>query len=240
MGYGGNFGIAQGLGIVLDAAEELRGEDVRFVLVGAGPLSDDIREQRDRRRLDSVELRPGVPVTEVGAFLLSCDAVLVPLRDHPIFEDFIPSKLYDAMAVGRPALVAARGEAAALVREHACGLEVAPESGPELAGAVRTLMGDRERSERLGAAGKRAAASYARSRQVDRLQEGPPRGLTSGRLYEVVTSSVKDRPSARSTIRCRPSRVACAPGRRRAQPKGTRGSAASTRSMTSVAVACPM
>lgn len=171
VGYAGNFGIAQGLGIVLDAADELRDENVRFVLVGAGPLSDDIRDQRDERRLDCVELRPGIPVADVGAFLLSCDAVLVPLRDHPIFEDFIPSKLYDAMAVGRPALVAARGEAAALVREHECGLEVAPESGRELAKAVRTLMGDRALSERLGAAGKRAAPAYARSRQVDQLEE---------------------------------------------------------------------
>jgi glycosyltransferase involved in cell wall biosynthesis len=171
VGYAGNFGIAQGLGIVLDAADELRDEDVRFVLVGAGPRSEDIRDQRDKRRLGRVELRPGIPVLDIGPFLLSCDAVLVPLRDHPVFEGFIPSKLYDAMAVGRPALVAARGEAAALVREHGCGLEVAPESGPQLAAAVRTLMGDRELSERLGAAGKRAAASYARSRQVDRLEE---------------------------------------------------------------------
>jgi glycosyltransferase involved in cell wall biosynthesis len=169
--YAGNFGIAQGLGIVLDAADELRDANVRFVLVGAGPLSEEIRRQRDKRRLGSVELRPGIPVSDLGAFLLSCDAVLVPLRDHPVFEDFIPSKLYDAMAVGRPALVAARGEAAALVREHGCGLEVAPESGPQLAGAIRTLMGDRELSERLGAAGKQAAASYARSRQVDQLEE---------------------------------------------------------------------
>jgi glycosyltransferase involved in cell wall biosynthesis len=171
VGYAGNFGIAQGLGIVLDAADELRDEDVRFVLVGAGPLSEDIRDQRDKRRLGRVELRPGIPVLDIGPFLLSCDAVLVPLRDHPVFEGFIPSKLYDAMAVGRPALVAARGEAAALVREHGCGLEVAPEGGPQLAAAVRTLMGDRELSERLGAAGKRAAGSYARSRQVDRLEE---------------------------------------------------------------------
>lgn len=171
VGYAGNFGIAQGLGIVLDAAEELRDEDVRFLLVGAGPLSAEIRDRRDERRLTSVELRPGIPVADVGPFLLSCDAVLVPLRDHPIFEDFIPSKLYDAMAVGRPALVAARGEAAALVREHACGLQVDPESGPQLAQAIRRLMGDRALAERLGGAGKRAAAAYARSRQVDRLEE---------------------------------------------------------------------
>ena len=52
VGYAGNFGIAQGLGIVLDAADELRGEDVRFVLVGerAGEGAS-LRGERDRRGL---------------------------------------------------------------------------------------------------------------------------------------------------------------------------------------------
>ena len=171
IGYAGNFGIAQGLGIVLDAADELRDEDVRFVLVGAGPLNEQMREQRERRRLTSVQMQAGIPVAQVGDFLLSCDALLVPLRDHPLLEDFIPSKLYDAMAVGRPVLVAARGEAAALVREHGCGLEVAPEDGMQLAQAVRTLMADRGLTQRLGDAGKHAASAYARSRQVDRLEQ---------------------------------------------------------------------
>lgn len=171
VGYAGNFGIAQGLGIVLDAADELRDRDVRFVLTGAGPLQNELRRERDRRGLSAVGIRPGVPVADLGALLLSCDALLVPLRDHPLLADFIPSKLYDAMAVGRPALVAATGEAAALVRRHDCGIEVAPEDGAGLARAVRALMTDRHSAHRMGAAGKAAAAAYARSRQVDRLEE---------------------------------------------------------------------
>ena len=87
------------------------------------------------------------------------------------WRDFIPSKLYDAMAVGRPAIVAAPGEAAAVVRRHGCGLEVGPEDGDGLARAVRTLMDDPATAQRLGAAGKAAASEYARSRQVDRLDE---------------------------------------------------------------------
>ncbi|MCA1587127.1 MAG: glycosyltransferase family 4 protein [Chloroflexi bacterium] len=171
VGYAGNFGIAQGLGIVLDAADELRDEDVRFVLAGAGPLQSKLRAERDRRGLSAVDIRPAVPVADVGALLLSCHALLIPLRDHPLLQDFIPSKLYDAMAVGRPALVAAPGEAAALVREHACGVELAPEDGAGLARAVRALIADPAAACRMGCAGKAAAGRYARSRQVDRLDD---------------------------------------------------------------------
>jgi glycosyltransferase involved in cell wall biosynthesis len=170
LGYAGNLGIAQGLGIVLDAAEHLRGEPVRLVMVGEGPLSAQLREEVRARRLENVELRQGIPVTQVASFLRSCDALLVPLRDHDAFTDFIPSKLYDAMAVGRPVIVAARGEAPALLEESGAGLVVDPEDGPALAAAIRQLGADDEQCETMGAAGRRAAAALTRSRQVERLE----------------------------------------------------------------------
>jgi glycosyltransferase involved in cell wall biosynthesis len=187
VGYAGNMGIAQGLGIVLDAAERLRDQDVRFVLVGDGPLAGELRSERDRRGLDTVELRPGVPVQAVGDLLLSCDALLIPLRAHPLLAGFIPSKLYDAMAVGRPAIVAARGEAAALVREYDCGVAIEPEDGEALAAVVRELSGDRARSQRLGEEGRRVAHDHARSRQVARLERvlaeaAAPRSTPNGRM----------------------------------------------------------
>lgn len=170
VGYAGNLGIAQGLGIVLDAAEQLREEAVRFVLLGDGPLGSQLRAEAARRGLDGVEFRPGVPVGQVSAFLQSCHALLVPLRDHDLFNDFIPSKLYDAMAVGRPAIVAARGEAPALVRKAGGGLAIDPEDGHALAEAVRGLAADSGRGRRMSAAGREAARDLARSHQVERLE----------------------------------------------------------------------
>lgn len=170
VGYAGNLGIAQGLGIVLDAAERLRDEPVRFVCVGDGPLREELRRERERRGLDRVELRPGIPVAEVGRFLQGCHALLVPLRDHALLDAFIPSKLYDAMAVGRPVIVAARGEAARLVHETGAGVVVAPESGEELARAVGRLAADPELAAALGRAGREAARGLARSRQLDVLE----------------------------------------------------------------------
>jgi len=169
LGYVGNFGIAQGLSIVLDAAEQLAGEPFKLLLVGGGPLESDLRHEITERRLANVEIRPAVPTHEVGGLLSSCNALLIPLAKHPLLADFMPSKLYDAMAVGRPVVVAANGEAAAFVAEHGFGLAVPPEDGTALAAAVRELARDPARAARLGAAGKARAPSYARSRQADRM-----------------------------------------------------------------------
>jgi glycosyltransferase involved in cell wall biosynthesis len=171
VGYAGNLGLAQGLQIVFDAADRLRREDVRFLIVGDGPLAGDFQARRDRRELDAIDLHGAVPASEVGEILLSCDALLVPLRRHALLADFIPSKLYDAMAVGRPVILAATGEAAAVVSEARCGVVVPPEDGDALASVVRRLARDRERARALGESARAAAAPYARSRQIVRLEE---------------------------------------------------------------------
>jgi glycosyltransferase involved in cell wall biosynthesis len=171
VGYAGNFGIAQGLGVVLDAAERLSGHNVRFLMIGEGPVKAGFIDECERRGLtEHVEVRPAVPVDAIGPLLASCDALLVPLRDHRLLKDFIPSKLYDAMALGRPALVAAAGEPHALVAEVGCGLPVRPEDGEDLARAVRRLINDPEEAAAMGAAGRAAAPRFVRSKQVERLE----------------------------------------------------------------------
>lgn len=186
VGYAGNLGIAQGLRIVLDAAEHLRGSEVQFRLVGAGPLAAELECDREVRGLGNVSIEATVPVEHVGEFLRSCHALLVPLRDHPLLNDFIPSKLYDAMAVGRPALVAAGGEAAALVRSTGSGVVVPPENGKALADAIRDLASDPDRARQLGVAGRRAAGEHARSRQLDRLTEILSRAALAPRRGVIV------------------------------------------------------
>jgi glycosyltransferase involved in cell wall biosynthesis len=174
VGYAGNMGIAQGLGIVLDAAAILRDRgvsDVRFRLVGTGPVERDLRAQAAARRLTNVTFEEPIPVDRIGVFLQSVHALLIPLRAHALLGDFIPSKLYDAMAVGRPAIVAAGREAAELVERTGCGLVIPPESGSALADAIQRLAANPELSEALGAAGRGAAPALVRSRQLDRLTE---------------------------------------------------------------------
>jgi glycosyltransferase involved in cell wall biosynthesis len=176
VGYAGNLGLLHGLEVVLDAADLLRSEDVRFVIVGDGPRGDDLRRRRQRLGLESVEMRPSIPAERIGEFLMGCDVLLSPLAPHPALDAVIPSKTYDAMAVGRPVITSARGEAAALVRDNDCGMVVEPNNPAALAEAIRVLARDRELAERYGRAGRATAAAHARSGQLE-LLDGLLRGV---------------------------------------------------------------
>jgi putative colanic acid biosynthesis glycosyltransferase WcaI len=154
VGYVGNIGLAQGLTTLLDAADELRDNPVKFRLVGEGTDKVRLRTQARIRRLTNVEFLDGVPRECVAPILAACDALLLALRPDPLFDITIPSKLYEYMAAGKPILCSVRGEAAGLVASSKCGLTVNPSDGSALAGAVRRLMDDPSLCRTLGANGE--------------------------------------------------------------------------------------
>ncbi len=170
VGFTGNLGLAQGLDALVGAAEALRDEDVLFRIVGDGPRAPELRERCAQLGLSSVRFEPPVPVSQVGSVIASCHALWVPLGAHPTLESFVPSKLYDAMAVGRPVIVAARGEAAEIARRTGAGIVVEPENGPALADGIRALAGDRARLATMAAAARTAGRLSVRSLQVERLE----------------------------------------------------------------------
>ncbi|HXC23423.1 MAG TPA: glycosyltransferase, partial [Solirubrobacteraceae bacterium] len=101
----------------------------------------------------------------------AADAGVVPLRDRPIFSGALPTKLFEVLAAARPAIVAARGEAADLVREAGAGLAVAPEDPGALADAFRELRGSPEQALQMGRRGRLRATAFSRASAVERWYE---------------------------------------------------------------------
>ena len=103
--FAGTHGIAQGLDTIVRRRPALDGE-------AASPSSATAREgalvqlAAERGRAN-VAFHPQVPLAEIPPLLAASDALLVPLSAHPTFRDFVPSKLIDAMAVGRPVILSA-------------------------------------------------------------------------------------------------------------------------------------
>jgi glycosyltransferase involved in cell wall biosynthesis len=153
--YAGLHGLAQGLDRVLEAASLLADSPLRFVFLGDGPTKADLILQARARELGNIKFLDARPVTEVPPLVAAADIVLVPLVTH--IPGATPSKLYEAMASGRPVVLVAEGEPANIVREHETGLVVAPGDAAGLAAALRRLAGDPALRQRLGANGRRTA-----------------------------------------------------------------------------------
>lgn len=169
VGYLGTHGLAHGLEVVLDAAELLSNEPVRFVLVGDGAQKGWLQDQAARRGLGNVEFHPPIPRGEVPGLLTRIDAAVVPLRRTETFRTVIPSKIFEAAAAGRPVLLGVEGEAQGVIDAFGAGLCFEPENAGALADAVRRLASDVRLYEALQSGCSRLAAAYDRDRLAEEM-----------------------------------------------------------------------
>lgn len=99
-----------------------------------------------------------------------CDVAIVPLRDSPVFATVIPSKIFEAMAMGVPVLMSLpEGEATAIIRNGGCGVCVPPEDPAGLASAITALAADPEQMSVMRRAGLDGVAAYSRDVQARRM-----------------------------------------------------------------------
>lgn len=155
--FAGNMGRAQALDAVLEAASRLKASAPRvsFVFLGGGVDVDRLKARAAELGLSNVVFLSPVPMSNVGPYLAAADALLVHLRDDPLFEMTIPSKTQAYMAMGKPLLMAVRGDAAELVNRAGAGVLAEPENADSIADAASTLAGmPPEELQRMGNRGK--------------------------------------------------------------------------------------
>lgn len=154
--FAGQMGMQQGLYSILEAARLCEAElkRVQFVFVGGGVEKEGLELAASRMGLSNTRFLPRQAPEDMGPILSSADALLVHLRDLPLFRITIPSKTQAYLAAGRPILMAVRGDAAELIKQSNAGLCCVPEEPLALLDTIRLLLSltDEERG-RLGSNG---------------------------------------------------------------------------------------
>jgi glycosyltransferase involved in cell wall biosynthesis len=151
--YAGTHGISQGLPEAAGAAVRLTGRPIHLAFVGEGADKPRLRQRVSELGLANVTLARAIPPELMPALLATADILLVTLRDLPLFATFIPSKMFEYLAAGRPVVGAVAGEAAQILRE-AGAVVVAPGDTAALAAAISRLAADPAQRAYLAAVGR--------------------------------------------------------------------------------------
>ncbi len=155
--YAGTLGMAHGLETIVQAAERLRDrQDIVFLLMGAGAERAHLGQLVERLRLPNVRLLEKQPRKRIPAFLAAADACLVPLRNQDVFKSAIPSKMFEAMAAGRPVILSVEGEAKEILFSSQAGLGIPPEDSGAMANAILKLRNEPSLCQSLGQNGRQA------------------------------------------------------------------------------------
>jgi glycosyltransferase involved in cell wall biosynthesis len=155
----GKWSPLHGAEVVLAAAELLRAEPFRFVLIGEGQLSARLRGIIAARGLANVEWLGELPVAELRTHTVGADICLGVFGGSEKAARVVPNKVFDGLACGRPVVTADSDGAREWLRDGESALLTPAGDAAALATALRRLLDERERV-RLG---EGALALYRRA-----------------------------------------------------------------------------
>jgi putative colanic acid biosynthesis glycosyltransferase WcaI len=158
--YSGNMGLGHEFDTIMKAAERLKDRpEIRFLFIGGGKKSEMLRQRSTG--LENIAFLPFQDERGLASSLGAGDLHLVTLR--PGMEGLVvPSKLYGALAAGRPVAYIGpeRSEAARVIREAGCGYVIPPDDDEALCRAVIDLFERPEEHRLLGARARKYFESH--------------------------------------------------------------------------------
>ena len=127
------------------AAVEAPGARLRIV----GPIKSNLRKELKAQADDRVSFESPIALDQVPSTLEEADLVVIPQREHQKTIGQLPSKLVEAMAMGRAIVSTAVGDAPLWLAGGA-GVIVPPQDPAALAQAISSLLASRDRRLELG------------------------------------------------------------------------------------------
>ncbi|MGI4851439.1 MAG: glycosyltransferase family 4 protein [Janthinobacterium lividum] len=171
IGYTGTHGMAHDLINILYAAEILQKDtSVHFLFVGEGAEKEKLVSYAQKQQLSNVHFFPLQPKKKIPAFWSICDIAIIHLKDDKIFKKVIPSKMFEAMAMGLPLLVVSPGgESKELVEKNKCGLFIYSGKSQLLADTIIKLKQDPDMMAKFKQASYQASKLYSRETQAENV-----------------------------------------------------------------------
>ena len=144
--YSGNFGVKQGLDVLVEAAQLLQAVSgsgsraIKLVIAGDGARREALAESIKKAALENVLLLPLQPDAAYREMLADADCTVIT-QQQGTGTFFFPSKLLASLAAAKPVLTVAdeSSELAKAVREGQFGFNVPPNRPELLAEKIRSL-----------------------------------------------------------------------------------------------------
>lgn len=172
IGYIGTIGMAHSIHTLVDAAEKMKDEAIKFVIVGSGAEKGNIEELINARNLENIKLFPLIQRNEISSVINELDIFLVHLKKQDLFKTVIPSKIFEGMALKKTILIGVDGEARSIIEDAKCGVYFEPENTEDLINKIYYIRDNPRISKTMGENGyKKLQLDFNREQLANKMLE---------------------------------------------------------------------
>lgn len=165
--YSGNMGRCHDINTILETAKLLKDEPIQFLCIGAGAKRKDLIREIELLKLNNFLFLPYQDKQVLPYSLTACDLSLVSVDRG--FESLVaPSKLYPALATGRPVAVICPQTSylKQLIADGKCGHTFENGDSYGLAKFIQSLSQDRYLAQEMGVKAREYMKSHFSSKVV--------------------------------------------------------------------------
>ena len=154
--YAGILGHAQGLEIILEAAQSFKDrEGVYFLFFGSGPEEEKLKRSKLDWDLSNVHFYPVQKKENMPLIIKDIDVSIIPLKKLDLFLGAIPSKIFENLAMEKAVLLGVDGEAKNLfVEEGKCARYFEPENVGQLISGIKYFIDNPNQISVIGKKGR--------------------------------------------------------------------------------------
>ena len=150
--FSGNFGLAQGLKSIINAAEILKDFPIKFILIGDGVKKNQIIKLVNRKKINNIFFYDPVSRDELINWIKKASLCIVPLKDDPLFKTALPSKMFEYMACSKP-ILCPQGDAGDLIKDINAGTVFVAENSNSISDSILYYFNNREKIVEHGSSG---------------------------------------------------------------------------------------
>tara|TARA_B100000686_G_scaffold337364_1_gene408390 strand:+ start:189 stop:1397 length:1209 start_codon:yes stop_codon:yes gene_type:complete len=151
--YSGNVGLAQGIETIVEAAKLLDKYPIDFRLIGDGVQKEKIQDLIIRKKIKNIIFHNYMNRAELIKWIKKASVCVVPLKNHSLFYNALPSKMFEYMACQRPIIIGIKGEAEKMVNNSKSGIIVEPENANLLSKAIINYYQNKNKCKKHGVNG---------------------------------------------------------------------------------------
>ena len=175
IGYIGTMGMSHGLDQVIEVARVLeneKNESVHFLFVGGGAEREKLIELSRKFSLSNVTFVDRQPKDRIIDYWSLCDLALVHLKNHPTFREVIPSKIFEAMALGLPIIYCGpQSDGSHIVTREKVGVHIENSSPEFLKKAIQDLFHNKNLMKVFSDRTGEVVLRYTRNQQANDFME---------------------------------------------------------------------